>query len=146
MSLFDLSNGVLDEDAAIQYTNPGDSVSKIGFFGPNEEFLYSITHMETFCLYTAADLSVISSYGDVRNEQTGIDYVVDCAYVPESQRLFLLSGTRDGAVNISNVNIDSIELIYAMSGGHSDIVRGMKYQVMREIECEYTSMFSPPFV
>ncbi|RUP52008.1 LOW QUALITY PROTEIN: hypothetical protein BC936DRAFT_143594, partial [Jimgerdemannia flammicorona] len=51
---------LFDEDEAlVAVVNSGSSVSKAGFFGPDAEYLYCLTHIETFSLHTATENMVL---------------------------------------------------------------------------------------
>ena len=65
-----------------------------------------------------------------------IDYLVDCVFNPESQRLFLIGGAFAGSLAVMHVNIvgasgvcysprvqGAIEPVLSMHGGHADTVR-----------------------
>jgi hypothetical protein len=79
-------------EALISVVNSGSSVNKAGYFGPNAEYLYCLTHIETFSLHTLEG-DVICDYGDVRQiGLTEVDYAIDCSYDPVTQRFFLITG------------------------------------------------------
>lgn len=82
-----------EEENMISAVNSGSSVNKTGYFGPNAEYLYCMTHIETFSLHTL-DGDVICDYGDIRNiGLTQVDYGIDCSYDPVSQRFYLITGS-----------------------------------------------------
>jgi hypothetical protein len=82
-----------EEENMISAVNSGSSVSRAGYFGPNAEYLYCMTHIETFSLYTL-DGDVICDYGDIRNiGLTEVDYAIDCSYDHITQRFYLVTGS-----------------------------------------------------
>ncbi|KAJ1946104.1 hypothetical protein FBU59_002115 [Linderina macrospora] len=119
-----------DEDEALQFVaNIGASVSQCGFFGPEAQFIYAQSDMETLQLWTS-DATMLADFGDVRDvTQAGvpIDYVIGCRYDPAQQRLYLLGGSNSGDVHVMHVGAGSFEHVQVLSGGHSDIVRGFDW-------------------
>lgn len=57
VNLLNLDNQ-LDEDESLRFTIPLDSVHRLGFFGPSYEYIYTMTHIETFSLHRLADVYV----------------------------------------------------------------------------------------
>jgi WD40 repeat protein len=96
-----------------------DSVSKLNYFGPEYEYIASISHMETFSIYKFDQGELVKSYGDCRN---GADYLIDSYYDPQCQELSLIGGTREGAVCLFDVQIDGLQLVATINGGHDDII------------------------
>lgn len=96
---FDLQD--MDEDEGLLVVaNTGSSVNRVGYFGPNSEYIYCLSHMETLSLWSAEDAEAIHQFGDIRgvtNPSLGLtlDYGIDCQYEPETGRLYLLSGSNE---------------------------------------------------
>ncbi|KAI8883028.1 WD40 repeat-like protein, partial [Backusella circina FSU 941] len=114
-------------EALISVVNSGSSVNKAGYFGPNAEYLYCLTHIETFSLHTLEG-DVICDYGDVRqNGLTEVDYAIDCSYDPVTQRFFMITGNNAGTVDFFHVNIGQLQHCqqFKSEGGHSDVVRSL---------------------
>jgi WD repeat-containing protein 89 len=127
--LYNLCNQV--EEESLYQVIKDESVSKIGYFGPSYEYIYSLSHMETFSLYKFEDAQKLRSFGDVRisSPEMNLHYCVDCEYDPFSQLLFLVTGSQEGSIGIFDVNMDGFSLIYSLNAGHSDIVRGVQWNV-----------------
>ncbi|KAI7897698.1 WD40-repeat-containing domain protein [Cokeromyces recurvatus] len=116
-----------EEEAMISAINSGSSVNKAGYFGPNAEYLYCLTHIETFSLHTSEG-DVICDFGDVRGiNVTEVDYAIDCNYDPINQRFYLITGNNTGTVDFFHVNIGQLQHCQQlkMSGGHTDVVRSL---------------------
>ncbi|KAL0080617.1 WD40-repeat-containing domain protein [Phycomyces blakesleeanus] len=116
-----------EEEALLSVVNSGSSVNKAGYFGPNAEYLYYLTHQETFSLYTLEG-DLIFDYGDIRSlSVASIDYAIDCSYDPTSQRFYLVTGNNEGEVNTFHVNIGQLQLCQSLKaqGAHTDIVRSL---------------------
>ncbi|GJJ74582.1 hypothetical protein EMPS_06940 [Entomortierella parvispora] len=134
---FDLTD--MDEDEGIMVvSNTGSSINKIGYFGPQSEYIYCLSHMETLSLWNAEDADAIHHFGDIRGVSQSalgltLDYGIDCQYETESGRLFLLSGSNEGNINILHVNATSLQLCQVLSGGHSEIVRSTCWDSRRGI-------------
>ncbi|KAF9316587.1 WD repeat-containing protein 89 [Podila horticola] len=134
---FDLQD--MDEDEGLLVVaNTGSSVNKVGYFGPNSEYIYCLSHMETLSLWSAEDADAIHQFGDIRgvtNPSLGLtlDYGIDCQYEPETGRLYLLSGSNEGQINILHVTADTLQLCQMLQGGHSEIVRSAHWDSKRGI-------------
>ncbi|OBZ84610.1 WD repeat-containing protein 89 [Choanephora cucurbitarum] len=116
-----------EEEAMTSAINSGSSVNKIGYFGPNAEYLYCLTHIETFSLHTLEG-DLICDYGDIRTIQlTEIDYAIDCSYDPITQRFYLVTGNNSGTVDFFHVNIGQLQHCQQlkMPNSHSDVVRSL---------------------
>jgi WD repeat-containing protein 89 len=84
------------EDDALYQVIKEDSISKLGYFGPLFEYVYSVTHIETFSIYKFEQGERLNSYGDIRKStpELQLDYCVGCAYDVDSTRLYLTSGSQ----------------------------------------------------
>ncbi|CAO3613549.1 unnamed protein product [Cunninghamella blakesleeana] len=114
-----------ENEALISVINSRSSVNKTGYFGPNAEYVFCLTHLETFSLHTLEG-DLVCDYGELK-QINGIDYAIDCNYDPIAQRLYLLTGDNNGSVQIFHVNLDSLQLCQTLQvpGGHSDVVRSI---------------------
>ncbi|KAK3805898.1 MAG: WD40-repeat-containing domain protein [Benniella sp.] len=134
---FDLTD--MDEDEGLLVvSNTGASINRIGYFGPNAEYIYCLSHMETLSLWNSDDADAIHHFGDIRgvsNPTLGLtlDYGIDCQYEPDSGRLYLISGSNEGNINILHVKADSLQLCQVLNGGHSEIVRSTYWDSKRGI-------------
>jgi len=96
---FDLTD--MDEDEGLLVvSNTGASINKIGYFGPQSEYIYCLSHMETLSLWNSEEADAIHQFGDIRGVSKPamgltVDYGIDCQYEPESGRLYLLSGSNE---------------------------------------------------
>ncbi|KAJ3034663.1 WD repeat-containing protein 89 [Rhizophlyctis rosea] len=118
-----------DEDDALYQVIKEDSVHKIGYFGPSYEYLYCLTHMETFSLWRFSEAERIYQFGDIRMQtpDVKVDYLIDCAYDAEGLRMYLLSGSQEGGIGILHVNLGKLDVVHTLNGGHDDIVRGLHW-------------------
>lgn len=86
----------LVEDDALYQVIKEDSINKIGFFGPQYEYIYCLSHMETFSLWKFLEGDKVFSFGDVRGDseaqQMKVDYLIDCVYDEVGQRMYLVAG------------------------------------------------------
>ncbi|KAL1930797.1 hypothetical protein VTP01DRAFT_10959 [Rhizomucor pusillus] len=114
-----------EQEALISVMNSGSSVTKAGYFGPEAEYVYCLTHIETFSLFTLEG-DVICDYGAVRDiNVASVEYAITCSYDPFSRRFYLITGNNSGQVQLFHVNIGELQLCQVLEapGGHSDIVR-----------------------
>jgi WD40 repeat protein len=125
ISLFDITS--LNEDDSLQFVITADSINTLGYFGPEYEYLYSLTHVETFSMYTSDEGDVVNEFGDIRqllaHPELPIQYIIDCHYDNINQRLYLIAGVENGDIGVFHVGATTIQLCGLMKGGHSDIVR-----------------------
>ncbi|KAJ1788176.1 hypothetical protein IWW46_001961 [Coemansia sp. RSA 2440] len=127
---FDLAQP--DEDDALQFVaNTGASVSQCGYFGPDAQFVYVQSDMETLQLWTT-EATQLADFGDVRELGQGdvtIDYIVKCKYDPGSQRLYMIAGNNGGEVHLLHVGVESMEYIQKLALGNAGIVRGFDWDL-----------------
>ncbi|SAL99228.1 hypothetical protein [Absidia glauca] len=114
-----------EEEALLAVVNSGSSVNKTGYFGPSAEYLFCLTHLETFSLHTIEG-DLLCDYGQLK-QLDGVDFAIDCNYDPNSQRLYLETGSNSGSIGIFHVNIDELQLCQVLQaqGGHTDVVRSL---------------------
>ncbi|KAI9313029.1 WD40-repeat-containing domain protein [Dichotomocladium elegans] len=126
INYYDVSD--FDEmEALLSVVDAGSSIQKMGFFGPQAEYVYSLTRTETFLLHTLEG-DLICDYGDVRQfDQNQVDYAIDCSYDPNTQRFYLLTGNYSGDVQILHVNVGQVQHCQTLkaAGGHTDVVRAV---------------------
>ncbi|KAJ2736021.1 hypothetical protein IW152_001144 [Coemansia sp. BCRC 34962] len=127
---FDASQA--DEDEALLYVaNTGASISGCGYFGPNAQYIYAQSDMETLQLWTN-EATPLADFGDVRDLAEGgvpIDYIIGCKYDPQTERLYLAAGTSEGDIHLLHVGAGSFEHIQTLQSGHSGIVRGLSWDL-----------------
>jgi len=104
------------DDALDTVLNTDQPVSRLGFFGPDSDFLYSLSTVETLSLWHLSKAQRIADFSDIRHKLSSasgleITYLIDCHYQPSSQRLFISAGNAFGTVTISHVNITELETI-----------------------------------
>jgi WD repeat-containing protein 89 len=121
INLYDLTKLSEGQDECLYQIIKCDSVSTLGYFGPEWEYIHSTSHMETFSIFKFNQGEVVKAYGDCRD---GLDYLIRAEYDSASQVLMLMGGTQDGEMKAFNVGLEGLEEMYTLSGGHSDIVRG----------------------
>ncbi|XP_065913646.1 WD repeat-containing protein 89-like isoform X2 [Dysidea avara] len=98
----------LDEDEAIvSVLNTESSVANLGYFGPQYEYVYSLTHTETFHVWNALQANLLSNQRSVRElllekHKLQVDYLVDCTYNEATQRLFIVAGDHNGRVYVTH--------------------------------------------
>ncbi|KAJ1550682.1 WD repeat-containing protein 89 [Nowakowskiella sp. JEL0078] len=126
---FDLTT--FEEDDALNQVIKDNSVYKVGFFGPQYEFLYLMTHIETFSLWKANTGDKLSLYGDVRSSSSNVElnYLIDCQYDEVGQRLYLWGGSNEGNLSTLHVGLNQLSLINCLNGGHSEIVRSVLWDI-----------------
>ena len=133
MCEFDVSQP--GESRALRATVNAESCpSRIGYFGAAAEGAYALTATETMSLFEMGSAQRVASWGNdlVRGtglrQTLGVDYLVDCVYEPRGQRLVLLGGTNDGALEGFLVRPAGFDRLGPLRGadpasGHVDVVR-----------------------
>ncbi|KAI8853360.1 WD40-repeat-containing domain protein [Chytridium lagenaria] len=124
INIFNLQT--LEEDDALDTVIKTDSVSKIGFFGPRSDYLFSHTHIETFAIYNGEG-EPLKLFGDIRqpslNNYPALDYVIGCQFDVDSGRLFSFAGDKNGNIGIYNIGLNGLEPVSTLLEGHTEIVR-----------------------
>jgi len=103
-------------------------ISRFGFFGPEGEFLYVLSNVETLSLWTIEDGERISDFSNARADlskaiDAPVDYLVDCVFEPSSNRLFLVGGQNNGVMVLFHVNADELQPVRGLANGHRGKVR-----------------------
>ncbi|KAI9190298.1 hypothetical protein H9P43_001732 [Blastocladiella emersonii ATCC 22665] len=122
--VFDLATWDEDEDLVASMQS-GSSVNKLGWFGPAGEFVWLTTHVETFSLWSAEG-DLLKDFGDIRQlstEEVPINYAVQCQYDAAAQRLFLTTGSHEGALSVLHVTLNELQLCFSAGHAHTDVVR-----------------------
>ncbi|KAI8052375.1 WD40-repeat-containing domain protein [Syncephalis plumigaleata] len=131
LNIYDL-NETEEDDMVIASANTEASIHRADFFGPSFEYVYCLSHMETLSLWKGEDMDPLCLFGDVRRGSTDtatIDYVINCHYDTDAQRLFMLSGSNEGALHIHHVNMNQLQHCASfVAGGHTEIVRSVHWQ------------------
>lgn len=117
-----------EDEALLSVKNSESSVSCVGFFGPSSESVYCVTHQETFYVWDVSEaepLSTITHLKSGMKEQYSVtvDYVVDCCYQQDTDRLFLIAGDHGGGLRVLHVNLKEVRPVALLAGGHSATVR-----------------------
>ena len=88
--------------------------------------------METLSIHTIENAEKLCSYGDVRNntKELSLDYCIDLRFDPRSNNLFVLAGSREGNIGIFSASMKGLKLCYTLNGGHTDIVRGVSWDLV----------------
>ncbi|KAI9222142.1 WD40-repeat-containing domain protein [Blastocladiella britannica] len=123
--VFDLQGTWDEDDDLVGSMQSGSSVSKLGWFGPDGEYVWMTTHVETVSLWTGEG-DLLKDFGDVRQfstEEVPINYAVGCQYDPTSQRLYMLTGSHEGALSILHVTLNELQLCFSAGHAHGDVVR-----------------------
>mmetsp|Transcript_38015 Transcript_38015/g.63094 ORF Transcript_38015/g.63094 Transcript_38015/m.63094 type:complete len:384 (+) Transcript_38015:24-1175(+) len=150
-----LDTSIADEDdALISVINTEQPIRDLGFFGDANEYVWTVTNIETLALVDLGKEEMISTFDSVRETlseeptkrsrssddsaldslkrpRPQIDYVLGCHYDASSQRLFCLAGSSEGIVVIGHVNKREIQLCTTLKKGHTDIVRSFSWHAKR---------------
>ncbi|ORZ30122.1 WD40-repeat-containing domain protein [Catenaria anguillulae PL171] len=122
--VFDLNTWDEDEDL-VGSMQSGSSVHKLGWFGPTGEYVWMTTHTETVMLWSGEG-DLVKDFGDVRqysSEEVPINYAVGFKYDEASQRLYLVTGSHEGALSILHVTMNELQLCFSAGHAHSDVIR-----------------------
>ncbi|CAG8756761.1 8591_t:CDS:2 [Dentiscutata erythropus] len=119
-----------EDDELIGVINSGSSINKAGYFGPSAEYVYCLTHTETFSLWGLSDINLLCDIGDIRQDRCQgsfiqIDYAIDCQFDFSTNRLYLFAGSNLGNISILHVAINELQLCQTLNDGHSEIVRSV---------------------
>eukprot|EP00911_Craspedida_sp_UC1_P002412 UC1_evm2s1800 len=128
------------EDAIIITHNTECSAARVGFFGPRDEYVFALTHMDALSLWHAqpfpeeAEASeLITRFPDLKAEMSSAgletDYFIDCEYRADEERLYLLGGSNSGSAHISHVNVDGVVPTLPLYGGHAATLRSLHWSI-----------------
>ncbi|KXS13289.1 WD40 repeat-like protein [Gonapodya prolifera JEL478] len=120
-----------DEDESLAFTASADSVHRLAWFGSDHSGWYTacLTHVETVGVWSE-DVDPLASFGDVRraaDRKLGappVDYLMGTDFDGQEGRLRVVAGSNEGDVTIFNVNLNSLDPLCTLSGGHKELVRG----------------------
>jgi WD40 repeat protein len=119
----------LDDDAILDVLNVGTSVAKMGLFGPENQFLYTLAPTEQLQVWSLENSSKVSDFGFELREHLSslcseeINYIIDCKYDYESSTLLLFAGSFSGLISVFSVSADNNFHFLTKLKGHSAIVR-----------------------
>eukprot|EP00762_Andalucia_godoyi_P002850 ANDGO_04475.mRNA.1 WD repeat-containing protein 89 homolog len=116
--------GEEDEDGLQATMNVQDAVSRIGFFGRQNENLWVTTTSERLSLWSLESASRIADFDQTVRETCVADYLVSCVYDSDSDALVVATGTFDGTIRLAAVSQTAVQQPFAeLSGAHSALVR-----------------------
>ncbi|XP_078177068.1 transducin/WD40 repeat-like superfamily protein isoform X1 [Carex rostrata] len=136
LCLFDTDGDINDDSNLSSVMNVETSVSKVGFFGNDNQKLWCLTHIETLSIWDWNEgrreanfeqaRSLVSDQWNLNN----VDYFVDCHYSSTEDRLWLIGGTSSGTLGYfpitqkcNGTTIGAAEAI--LEGGHMGVVRSI---------------------
>merc|ERR1711879_903247 len=95
------------DEAFIDALNVDDSISKFGFFGGSQQFIYCSTTSEKASVWNVAEAKLIKDYGDLRTSIDGLsaDYLIDWFFDSDANMLFSFLGTYKGEM-VGNIVSD----------------------------------------
>jgi len=126
---YDLSQ--TDEDEILEATiNTEAPVNDFGFFGSKNQYIHAISTMEEVAIYDIESACEMFKFCDIRKQltqgaQTPINYLVNCHYSKDSDRLFLCSGSNSGGFLITHLSKKNLQPVMGLydTMGHSDVIR-----------------------
>jgi len=102
------------EDAVTSILNTECPIARFGFFGANQEGVYSISTVETMSCWHYPSAQRLSCFSTIR-EEFNLDYLVDCFPINNDDNncseLYLLGGNSDGMGSIIKVDPTACTLI-----------------------------------
>lgn len=114
------------DEAIISILNTECPVRRIGYFGKDDEALFSLSTTETASFWHCATAQRVGDFQNIRTHLQA-DYLVDCMYDNNSDVLTIMSGDYDGGAKISVVEPTTLRVIGTLpSGGHSATIRCTK--------------------
>ncbi|GAM23375.1 hypothetical protein SAMD00019534_065500 [Acytostelium subglobosum LB1] len=125
--IYDLANQ--DADEAITFVMNGEhSVSTMGFFGPKNMHLWSLSTTERLSVWDLESGTRIKEYGDLRQivmdkYQVEVNYFNTCHYDANDNTLYLFGGDFTGNGLVFRVEADNVVPIAKLAGGHTEIIR-----------------------
>jgi len=111
--------------------NVENSIGTIGFFGQKNELLYCITHTEMLSLWNIETAEKVGEYTDIREQLSltvPINYLIDCSYDINSNKLYLLSGTSDGHCVALEVVPGCVLPSFTLPSVHTEVIRSIYWE------------------
>lgn len=132
------------EDAVTSILNTECPISRFGFFGANQEGVYSISTVETMSCWHYPSAQRLSSFSTIR-EEFNLDYLVDCFTINNDNNncseLYLLGGNSDGMGSIIKIDPTACTLvntIHHQEYGHRTNIRCCSIQYNGNEKCLVT--------
>ncbi|CAK9175313.1 unnamed protein product [Ilex paraguariensis] len=135
MCIFDTSGDINDDDDLESVINVGTSIGKLGFLGESNQKLWCLTHIETLSVWDWKDARIEANFEDARSLASdswtldNVDYFVDCHYLGEDDRLWVIGGTNAGTLGYFPVSYKGKRAFGSphavLHGGHTGIVRSV---------------------
>ncbi|KAI9297049.1 WD40 repeat-like protein [Neoconidiobolus thromboides FSU 785] len=120
-----------EEDDNLEKTiNFGNSIMSCGYFGQTQQFIFALSHMETFAIFSSEG-DLIHDFGSIKNSFCRksdfiVDYVIGCHYDKLEDQLYLMAGSYNGKIGIFLVKGEGeLQLYQVLKDGHSDVVRSV---------------------
>ncbi|KAJ1975227.1 hypothetical protein H4R35_003237 [Dimargaris xerosporica] len=135
LCLFNLTQAD-EEDALVAAGNTCSTVNRLGWFGPQAEYVYALSPLQSFSLWSIDNdgMDTIHQWANIRDlsqplgqTQAAVEFGINCHYNPISQRLFLATGSNSGQLHVFHVGINSIDLCQVLQGGHRELVRSVAW-------------------
>ena len=127
--LMDTTNQVSD-DSIIDVLNIGTSVAKMGLFGPECQFLYTLAPTEQLQLWNQTTSTKIMDYGfDLLQQPSALtggeelNYLIDCKHDAANDHLLVFAGSFSGSIHVFVCAPEFHHL--AKLSGHSAVVRSV---------------------
>ncbi|CAI0440439.1 unnamed protein product [Linum tenue] len=132
MCIFNTGGSINDEDELDSVLNVETSIGKVGFFGDKFQKIWCLTHIESLSVWDweegRCETNLLEARGLASDSWSldNVDYLVDCHYPGEGEKLWVIGGTKAGTLGYFGVDyrggsISSPEAI--LGGGHTDVVR-----------------------
>ncbi|KAJ9049685.1 hypothetical protein DSO57_1021944 [Entomophthora muscae] len=125
-------NEVEEDDALDKVINSGASISHANYFGSNSQFIYSMSHCETYSLWSAEG-DPLFDFGSMKHasiHEFSMDYGICSKYDFLSNILYYIGGSFKGEIGIYKVNpTGRLELCEVLEGGHHDVVRSIHWDL-----------------
>lgn len=130
----DVSAQVTD-DAIIDVLNVGTSVAKMGLFGTESQFLYTMAPTEQLQVWNVVTSGKLLDFGfDLLQQLSGLisgvplNYIIDCKYDAPNDKLLIFAGNFAGQIHIfACIPEDAAFHHLAQLNGHSAVVRSAWY-------------------
>uniref|UniRef100_A0A6B2LAI7 Uncharacterized protein n=1 Tax=Arcella intermedia TaxID=1963864 RepID=A0A6B2LAI7_9EUKA len=128
VSIFDMSLGTTEDDTYVSALNCENAISKMGFFGTENEYLWASTLVEELSLFELTNESLLSTSKSIREHLsslsgTPIQSLIDCKYNKSSTSLTLFAGTLEGGFSLFSVARNEVSFIESLPQIHTDVVR-----------------------
>jgi WD40 repeat protein len=111
-----------EEDAVVSILNTECPVGRFGYFGTDNEGIYSVSTVETLSFWHFPSAQRVAHFPTIR-EDLRADYLVDCFSAPNTNDIYLMAGDFNGQGVVAQMQPSRFDILGYLHGGHTANIR-----------------------